>query len=73
MSFRAMTEVDQMAEVRRLNKGAEKGLKGVIKTNEAARRKLQASCYGKNAIVPERKSFATTIHVARSTLINKCC
>jgi hypothetical protein len=32
VSFRAMTVVDQQAEVERLNKGVEKGMKNVIKT-----------------------------------------
>jgi hypothetical protein len=31
-SFREMDEIEQLSEVKRLNKGAEKGLKGVIKT-----------------------------------------
>jgi hypothetical protein len=31
-SFRDMSDIEQLSEVKRLNKGAEKGLKGVIKT-----------------------------------------
>jgi hypothetical protein len=32
VAFRGMTEVEQQAEVQRLNKGVEKGMKSVIKT-----------------------------------------
>jgi hypothetical protein len=59
-SFRGMDELEQLQEVNRLNKEAEKGLKGVIKT------KLIDSNY--KAIVSER----LRVHLRESQMPQEC-
>jgi hypothetical protein len=68
LSFRGMTEVEQQAEVQRLNKGVEKGMKSVIKTKvlednytKIVQAKLQAH------LMDSRSSQLNMFHMAGAT------